>query len=325
MANNIDLPDLDDGTEKHTIRSHFQPGKILEAVKAESESNKLKATPEKKRLDVSKPNTFPLQEIPEPSGVKDSASNHSSAFTHAFSHLKTSKYYEDPYSAQQQSNTKNSEQAKPAEKCTYKTNSIVVNGRQRGNPLLKYIANVPWEYGEIEPDYVMGQTTCALYLSLQYHNLYPDYIHDRLKSLGRLYQLRILLVHVDVVDPHPILRELSQIAILTDCTLMLVWSSEEAGRYIETYKIFENKSAEMIMEKQENNRYSQLVDCLSSVKSINKTNASTLLSTFETLENVIKANKGELSLCPGMGQQKAKRLYDVFQQPFLKSSNNNDK
>lgn len=32
---------------------------------------------------------------------------------------------------------------------------------------------------------------------------------------------------------------------------MLAWSAEEAGRIIETYKIFQNKPPDMIMEKQE--------------------------------------------------------------------------
>lgn len=49
---------------------------------------------------------------------------------------------------------------------------------------------------------------CALHLrvcgrisssSLKYHNLNPEYIHDRLKSLGKSYELVVLLVLVDVV------------------------------------------------------------------------------------------------------------------------------
>ena len=67
---------------------------------------------------------------------------------------------------------------------------------QRGNPLLKHIVNVPWEFGQIVPDYVMGPTTCAMFLSLRYHNLNPNYIHDRLKVLGKQYVLRVLLVQV---------------------------------------------------------------------------------------------------------------------------------
>ena len=38
---------------------------------------------------------------------------------------------------------------------------------QRGNPILKHIRNVPWEYGSIIPDYVMGKANCALFLRLE--------------------------------------------------------------------------------------------------------------------------------------------------------------
>lgn len=77
------------------------------------------------------------------------------------------------------------------------TYTILVNPKQRGNPILKSITNVPWEYDDIIPDYIVGRTTCILYLSLRYHNLNPDYIHDRLKSLKKMFELRILLVQVD--------------------------------------------------------------------------------------------------------------------------------
>lgn len=42
----------------------------------------------------------------------------------------------------------------------------------------------------------MGKTSCALFLSLRYHNLKPDYINERIKQLGKLYELRVLLVQV---------------------------------------------------------------------------------------------------------------------------------
>lgn len=74
--------------------------------------------------------------------------------------------------------------------------SLFVNPKQKGNPLLRSIQNVPWEYDDIVPDYQMGRTVCALFLSLRYHNLNPDYIHDRLKQLGKMYELRVLLVQV---------------------------------------------------------------------------------------------------------------------------------
>ncbi|KDR11226.1 hypothetical protein L798_14396, partial [Zootermopsis nevadensis] len=188
---------------------------------------------------------------------------------------------------------------------------------QRGNPLLKSILNVPWEYEEITPDYVMGRTTCALFLSLRYHNLNPDYINERLKQLGKQYELRVLLVQVDTKDPHHALKNLTRISILTDVTLMLAWSAEEAGRIIETYKIFENKPPDMIMEKQESSPYQKLMSALTTIRSINRTDATTLLTTFGSLEKILRATPETLGLCPGLGPQKANRLHKVLHQPFL--------
>lgn len=47
-------------------------------------------------------------------------------------------------------------------------NAIIVSRRQQGNPILGHIRNVRWQYGDILPDYQMGTTTCALFLSLRY-------------------------------------------------------------------------------------------------------------------------------------------------------------
>uniref|UniRef100_A0A8C0AI99 ERCC excision repair 1, endonuclease non-catalytic subunit n=1 Tax=Bos mutus grunniens TaxID=30521 RepID=A0A8C0AI99_BOSMU len=107
-----------------------------------------------------------------------------------------------------------------------KSNSIIVSPRQRGNPVLRFVRNVPWEFGDVLPDYVLGQSTCALFLSLRYHNLHPDYIHQRLQSLGKSYALRVLLVQVDVKDPQQALKELAKMCILADCTLILAWRPE---------------------------------------------------------------------------------------------------
>uniref|UniRef100_A0A8C0IPW3 DNA excision repair protein ERCC-1 n=1 Tax=Chelonoidis abingdonii TaxID=106734 RepID=A0A8C0IPW3_CHEAB len=189
---------------------------------------------------------------------------------------------------------------------------------QRGNPILKFVRNVPWEFGEIVPDYVLGQSTCALFLSLRYHNLNPNYIHARLQLLGKTYAVQVLLVQVDVKDPHQALKELAKMCILADCTLILAWSPEEAGRYLETYKAYEQKPADLLKEKVDQDFLSIVTDCLTSVKSVNKTDALSLLSTFGSLANIAQASKEDLSLCPGIGPQKAKRLFDTLHQPFLK-------
>lgn len=201
---------------------------------------------------------------------------------------------------------------------TYRAGSIVVSQRQRGNPLLQFVRNVPWEYGEIVPDYVMGHSCCALFLSLRYHNLNPQYIHDRLKDLGKQYALRVLLVQVDIKDPYIPIKELTKICLLADLTLMLAWNAQEAGKIIETYKVFEHKPPDLIMEKQEGSSLAKVSDALTSIKSVNKTDATTLLSNFQTFENIFLASEEDLSLCPGIGPTKAKRLYRVLHEPFRK-------
>ncbi len=138
------------------------------------------------------------------------------------------------------------------------TGSIQVNSRQRGNPILKSIRSVPWEFVDgIAPDYVIGQRACAVFLSVRYHTLNPDYIHERLKRLGKSYELRVLLVQVDVKEPHHALKQLMRICILSELTLMLAWSAEEAGTIIESYKQMENRPPDVIMEKGGADSYSK--------------------------------------------------------------------
>ncbi|XP_017729766.1 PREDICTED: DNA excision repair protein ERCC-1 [Rhinopithecus bieti] len=194
-----------------------------------------------------------------------------------------------------------------------KSNSIIVSPRQRGNPVLKFVRNVPWEFGDVIPDYVLGQSTCALFLSLRYHNLHPDYIHGRLQSLGKNFALRVLLIQVDVME-----SPLSPRLECSRCPVSCYPSPEEAGRYLETYKAYEQKPADLLMEKLEQDFVSRVTECLTTVKSVNKTDSQTLLATFGSLEQLIAASREDLALCPGLGPQKARRLFDVLHEPFLK-------
>jgi DNA excision repair protein ERCC-1 len=139
------------------------------------------------------------------------------------------------------------------------SNAIQVNPKQRGNPIIKSITNIPWEFNDqIIPDYVVGKIACVLYLSIRYHNLKPDYLNERLKQLGKRYELRVLLVQVDVKESQNALKHLTRVCLLADLTLMLAWTPEEAGKIIETYKLFENRSPDFIMEKAETDNYQKV-------------------------------------------------------------------
>ncbi|XP_020284604.1 DNA excision repair protein ERCC-1 [Pseudomyrmex gracilis] len=233
------------------------------------------------------------------------------SFQSAFSNLKKSEFFSEKLPV---SNPENSTPSTSS-----RTNSVLVSPKQKGNPLLKFVINVPWEYSDIVPDYVMGKTTCALFLSIRYHQLNPDYIHERLKLLGNAYNLRVLLVQVDVADPHHAIKHLTRISILADMTIMLAWSAEDAGKIIETYKRYEIKPADDIMERSNTAPHQKLVSALTTVRSVNKTDATTLLTTFGTLSDIIRAQPNTLALCPGFGLHKAQKLYKVLHEPFLRA------
>ncbi|GFP96761.1 DNA excision repair protein ercc-1 [Phtheirospermum japonicum] len=198
-------------------------------------------------------------------------------------------------------------------------NSILVSHRQKGNPLLKHIRNVRWAFADIVCDYLLGQNTCALYLSLRYHLLHPDYLYFRIRELQKNFKLRVVLCHVDVEDVVKPLLEVTKTALLHDCTLLCGWSLEECGRYLETIKVYENKPADLIQGQMDMDYLSRLNHALTAVRHVNKTDVVTLGSTFGSLSHIMDASMEDLARCPGIGERKVKRLHDTFHEPFKRA------
>ena len=132
-------------------------------------------------------------------------------------------------------------------------------------------------------------------------------------------ELRVLLVLCDIKSPEKALHDLSKLCVLRGFTLIVAWTNSEAGRYLETLKAYENKPPEMLMGIKAQDYLSQLRECMTSIKSVNKTDVVTLLSTFGNLKDTMEASSDELQLCPGFGSQKAARIQAVFHTPFKKS------
>jgi DNA repair protein Rad10 len=113
--------------------------------------------------------------------------------------------------------------------------TIKVNSNQRGNPLLTFLTGHRYEFiADLGPDYVVGAHQCVLFLSLRYHRLHPEYLYYRLKQATwqASFNLKVLLVQVDVTDHEQTVRELSKWTISQKWTLMMAWS---AGKYTFTY------------------------------------------------------------------------------------------
>ncbi|KAJ3346236.1 Excision repair cross-complementation group 1 [Entophlyctis luteolus] len=189
---------------------------------------------------------------------------------------------------------------------------------QRGNPLLPFITKVPWEHAPIPADYQVGASSAALFLSLKYHRLKPEYIFERMKGqITNRYLLRIVLCLVDIDDHQQPIRELTKACVLAGYTLFLAWSPEECARYLETFKSFEFKPPDLIKERVEDDHFAKLTDCLTQVKTVSKTDVLTLVANFGSFKNIAVASPDELAALPGFGDQKVKRLVDAINSPFV--------
>ncbi|KAJ2781830.1 ssDNA endonuclease and repair protein rad10 [Coemansia javaensis] len=195
---------------------------------------------------------------------------------------------------------------------------VLVNELQRGNPLLECIRNVRWSYSrDLVPDFEVGRASCVLYLSVRYYRLHPEYIAKRIDGLGRSYQVRVLLVLVDTDDSKIPLREINRIALQTEMTVLLAWSLDEAGRYIETLKAFENRTPDLIRERVEDSHMARLSNALTTVRSVNKTDVLTLATNFGSFATLSSASLEELTMCPGVGELKAQRIFKALNEPFV--------
>lgn len=301
-----------------------------------SEEEKLQQTANKKSKKT-------IIKIPSYQEVIESSQPKSQSFSQAFAFLKSSEFYSPPpkpFSASSSQSSPASEITNPRKNDQLDTsssstsastatpinslsvpssvsrNAILVSNRQKGNPLLKHIRNVTWTFADVVPDYLLGQSSCALYLSLRYHLLHPDYLYYRIRELQKNFKLRVVLCHVDVEDVVKPLLEVTKTALLHDCTLLCAWSLEECGRYLETIKVYENKPADLIQGQMDTDYLSRLTHVLTSVRHVNKTDVVTLGTTFGSLSHIMDASMEDLARCPGIGERKVRRLYDTFHEPF---------
>ncbi|PIA16760.1 DNA repair protein rad10, partial [Coemansia reversa NRRL 1564] len=191
---------------------------------------------------------------------------------------------------------------------------VKVNELQRGNPLLACIRNVRWTYSrDIESDFEVGRNSSLYYLSIKYHRLHPEYISKRIEK-SKNYK-KILLLFVDTEDSKIPLREINRFALLNDITLLLAWSLDEAGRYIESLKVLEYRP--IIRERIEDNFMAKFTHSLTSIRSVNKTDVLTLANNFKSFKGISKSTVEELTLCPGVGDLKARRIFKAFNEPFI--------
>ena len=98
--------------------------------------------------------------------------------------------------------------------------------------------------------------------------------------------------------------------------MMVAWSAEEAGRYLEMYKAFEQKPPDVIRGKTKQDYMNVIQSVLTNVRGINKTDVWTLSSSFKSFADLAMQPPEKFLMLPGMGDIKAKNLARAFREPF---------
>lgn len=231
-----------------------------------------------------------------------------------------------------------------------------VNARQKQNPVVQALRALPFEFtADLHADFLISNTgvqDCAIYfLSLRYHRLNPDYLWSRLGTQSSIvpsatlltnavtgqtdHIVRIILIQVDIDDPQSSIRELTKIAIQCQCTIFIGGrDAEDCARVLERYYALHSQPS--LSSKQQNakniaklpmdamsnsnvpiSHLAQVVEVLTTIKGVTRRDAVVLLAAFGSWKKLVHASEEELTLCNGIGAKKAKRLWQVFNQPFL--------
>lgn len=198
--------------------------------------------------------------------------------------------------------------------------AIIAKERQKDNPILACIRSTLVDYvknDQLSADFLAGPDTAVLFISLKFQLLYQDYLARRIKSLGE-WRNRILLCRVDVDQPEEALQQVTIAAFHGKLSLLLAWTDAEAAAYLETLHKYQSKGAEALRGRlTQGNHHTRLLEVLTTVKGINKTDAAALAGRFGSLAGVAKASQEELLRCSGIGDKKVRQLTNVFHKPFF--------
>lgn len=210
-------------------------------------------------------------------------------------------------------------------------NQIQVSPSQKQNPLLQspLMKQKPIVFNkEILSDYYINPTLQVLFLSLKYHQLHPEYLWRRIKRLRqgssinmtnnrRDKALKILLVVIDIESPQEALRKLTNVCVKQDLTLIISWSFEQAGNYIAMFKENELSANQVnlsIKGVKNTDLKSSIIDTLTTIRSINKTDSINLIANFKNFKNIVKSEHVKIH---GVGERKLQNMKNSFVEPFL--------
>ncbi|GMG37980.1 unnamed protein product [Ambrosiozyma monospora] len=220
--------------------------------------------------------------------------------------------------------------------------SIQVNKNQKGNPLLPSLKRVSYTFNDKvkDVDYLVNSHCVAIFLSVKYHKLHPEYIYNKLKKLrynrnsnnSEILKVVLLVLDTDAnVDDS--VREMNKMCLFNDLSLVVCSNYEQAAEYLTCLKSCEsnaNAAKRLIKGGQSEaasknedmakdaDYYARVVDTLTSVQRINKTDSINLISKFGSMADLCAgATEETLGEVQGMGRVKVEQLLSVINEPFV--------
>eukprot|EP00906_Rhabdomonas_costata_P006021 RCo008888 len=209
---------------------------------------------------------------------------------------------------------------------------VLVNSNQRGNPLLRHLPSHAFEYGDLRADYQIGRTA-VVFITLRYtglsssltpghfccyHLTFKEYLNGRLRALANTARVHVLLVQCDIEDSAQPLEQIMTLCVDHGFALLLCWSPSEAAAYLASLLKHGRKGLEALQGLRKDSAHPFALACsaLTQVRSINRSDVATLLSTFGSFRRLADVTEEDLSSCPGFGDRKIKRLLAVLSAPF---------
>lgn len=176
---------------------------------------------------------------------------------------------------------------------------------------MRHVKNVSFYFGECTSDFHINSDVGVLFLGMSFHLMNSRYILGRLDGMTG-YKQRILLLYNDREGCDKEMVDVSVICIAKNATLLVGFSELECARYIETLKLFEKKPADVLLNVREKNETHESVfaGVVTTIKSVNSSDAAQLGVTFGSMEGLCSASVEELLVCPGLGLKKAKRIVE---------------
>jgi len=128
----------------------------------------------------------------------------------------------------------------------------------------------------------------------------------------------VVLCRIDVDKPDEQLQQVTLETFHGQLSLLLAWTDAEAAAYLETLHRCQSKGAEILMGRlTDGDHRARVSEVLTTVKGINRTDASSLAVRFGSMARLAEASEADLQKCPGIGDKKVKQLHQVLHTPFF--------